>query len=141
MQTFVVDTNVVVAGLITNDRQSPVAQILDNMLSGRIIYLLSPDLLFEYRTVLNRPRIKIIHNLTIDEIDILITELTANAVWREPSTEVKAPDPGDSHLWSLLAYQPDSVLVTGDKLLLRNPPNFAKVLTAAEALKSKPSAK
>lgn len=134
MLVFIVDTNVVVAGLITNDEQSPVAQILDGMLTGRFIYLLSPDLLFEYRTVLNRPRIQKLHKLSVTEIDVLLTELTANAVWREPSANVPAPDPGDNHLWSLLAYQPDTILVTGDKLLLDNPPNFATVLTPAKAL-------
>ncbi len=135
MQAFIVDTNVVVAGLITNDGESPVAQILDGMLVGSIIYLLSPDLLFEYRAVLSRPRIKIIHKLPDNEIDELLTELIANAVWREPSTKVTAPDPGDNHLWSLLAYQPNTTLVTGDKLLLNNPPDFAQVLSAAEVLK------
>ncbi|MCP4431553.1 MAG: putative toxin-antitoxin system toxin component, PIN family [Gammaproteobacteria bacterium] len=135
MQAFIVDTNVVVAGLITNDGESPVAQILDGMLVGSIIYLLSPDLLFEYRAVLSRPRIKIIHKLSDNEIDELLTELIANAVWREPSAKVTAPDPGDNHLWSLLAYQPNTTLVTGDKLLLNNPPDFAQVLSAAEVLK------
>ncbi len=134
MQAFVIDTNVIVAGLITNDEQSPVAQILDGMLVGKFIYLLSPDLLFEYRTVLNRPRIQKLHKLSITEIDILLTELTADAVWKEPSTSVVAPDPGDNHLWSLLAYQPETMLVTGDKLLLENPPNFATVLTPAKAI-------
>ena len=134
MLVFIVDTNVVVAGLITNDEQSPVAQILDGKLTGRFIYLLSPDLLFEYRTVLNRPRIQKLHKLSVTEIDVLLTELTANAVWREPSANVPATDPGDNHLWSLLAYQPDTILVTGDKLLLDNPPNFATVLTPAKAL-------
>ncbi len=134
MQAYIVDTNIVVAALITNDAQSPVARILDGMLDGSIIYLLSPDLLFEYRTVLNRPRLKKLHTLLVSEIDTLLTELTANAVWREPPIKVDAPDPGDNHLWSLLAYQPEATLITGDKLLLPNPPAFAEVLTAAEVL-------
>jgi len=134
MQAFVVDTNVVVASLITNNTQSPVAQILDGMLTGKFVYLLSPDLLYEYRIVLNRPRLKELHKLSASEIDVLLTELTANAVWREPSVSVPAPDAGDNHLWSLLAYQPEATLITGDKLLLNNPPEFSKVITAAEAI-------
>lgn len=134
MQTLIIDTNIVVAGLLTRDISSPVAQILDGMLTGRFIYGLSPTLLFEYRAVFNRPKIRALHNLSIAEIDLLLTELTANAVWREPSVGVSAPDPGDNHLWSLLAHLPQSILVTGDKLLLNNPPEFAKVVTATEAL-------
>ena len=38
---FVVDTNVVVAGLITGANHSPVTSILDAMLSGALVFLLS----------------------------------------------------------------------------------------------------
>lgn len=52
---FVVDTNVVVAGLITGNDQSPVALILAAMVSGTMLNLMSPALLDEYRAVLLRP--------------------------------------------------------------------------------------
>ena len=53
--SYVIDTNIVAAGLITADADSPTALILDAMLSGEIIYLLSEDLLNEYFAVLRRP--------------------------------------------------------------------------------------
>lgn len=40
-----------------------------------------------------------------------------------------APDPGDAHLWALLARAPGSVLITGDALLPANPPPGAAVAT------------
>jgi predicted nucleic acid-binding protein len=43
LPTVIVDTNVVVAGLITKDPKATVCQILDAMLSGRLPYLLSVD--------------------------------------------------------------------------------------------------
>ena len=43
----VVDTNAVVAGLLTGVGRSPVASILDAMLSGTLLFLLSPELLAE----------------------------------------------------------------------------------------------
>ena len=46
-RTFVVDTNVVVAGLITGASDSPVRRVLDGMLAGAFRFLLSPDLLAE----------------------------------------------------------------------------------------------
>lgn len=58
---FVVDTNVVVAGLITGLSNSPVASVLDAMLSGSLLYLLSPELLEEYRSVLLRPKLAKLH--------------------------------------------------------------------------------
>ena len=127
----VVDTNVLVSGLITADDESPVCLILDAMLAGRIRFLLSADLLDEYREVLLRPKIKKLHALDQGEIDKILTEVVANGIWRETSGSEAAPDPGDSHLWRLLRTQPGSLLVTGDRLLLEQPPEFASVVSPA----------
>jgi len=126
---FVVDTNVLVAGLITGSSHSPVASVLDAMLSGTLIFLSSPALLDEYRSVLRRPKLATLHGLTEAQIDQLLAELTANAVWREPKQGSPAPDPGDDHLWALLSAYPGSILVTGDRLLLENPPKQSSVIS------------
>ncbi len=124
----IVDTNVVVSALITADPGASVCQVLDGMLSGSFVYLLSPDLLAEYRLVLLRPRLAQLHGLTSAEVDRLLEELVANAVWREPTHQTAAPDPGDKHLWSLLLMQPGAVLVTGDKLLIERAPAEGEVM-------------
>ena len=126
---FVVDTNVVAAGLITGAGRSPVALILDAMLSGSLLYLLSLDLLAEYRSVLLRPKLIKLHGLTELEIDRLVVELTSNAMWREPKPAPSAPDPGDDHLWALLDSYLGSVLITVDHLLLENPPVKSSVVS------------
>ncbi len=123
----IVDTNVIVSGLIGADSNSPPAQILDAMLDGDLLYLMSDDLLNEYSSVLRRPRLVRLHGRTDDEIDRLLTDLVANAIWREPITSGDAPDTGDDHLWALLASHPQGHLVTGDQLLLDNPPSGASV--------------
>jgi putative PIN family toxin of toxin-antitoxin system len=132
----VVDTNVVVAALLTADAASPPACILDRMLTGRVLYLLSPALLAEYRTVLLRPTIRDRHGLTVEEIDLLLEELVAGAIWREPGDGPPAPDPGDDHLWALAGCRPGACLVTGDRLLLDNPPEGVKVVTPRQFLDS-----
>ncbi len=123
------DTNVVVAGHVGADPNSRPSRILDAMLEGDHLYLLPSDLLAEYSAVLRRPRIARLHGLTEDELDRLLTELTADAVWRQPSTDVPAPESGDDHLWALLSCWPRSRLVTGDRHLVENPPTFADVAT------------
>ena len=128
-KVFVVDTNVVVSGMISVDPRSPPSQILDAMLDGRLLYLMSGALLSEYSAVLQRPGMVRLHQRTDNEIDQLLTDLAANAVWREPSTSDAVPDKGDNHLWALLASQPGSRLVTGDHLLLDNPPRPGSVVT------------
>ena len=126
---FVVDTNVVVAGLITGSSRSPVALILDAMLSGALLYLLSPELLDEYRSVLLRPKLTKLHGLAEAEVDRLLVELAANAMWREPNPASPAPDRGDDHLWALLGAFSGSILVIGDRLLLERPPASSSVIS------------
>ncbi|TRZ94654.1 MAG: putative toxin-antitoxin system toxin component, PIN family [Rhodocyclaceae bacterium] len=130
---FIVDTNVVVAGLITTQADSPTAQVLDAMLDGRLIYLLSADLLREYRAIVLRPKLARAHGLNETEIDTLLTEITANALWRDPPSDDlhQAPDPRDRHLWALLSCEPSAVLVTGDRLLQQNPRPGSSVISPA----------
>jgi len=119
---FIVDTNVLIAGLLTRRPDSPTVRLLDAMLDGSLMFLLSPELLAEYRAVLLRPRIASIHGLSESDVDALLTEITANAIWREPQPQpTPAPDSGDAHLWALLACEANAALITGDELLLRNP--------------------
>ncbi|MBS1269436.1 MAG: tRNA(fMet)-specific endonuclease VapC [Gammaproteobacteria bacterium] len=128
----VVDTNVLVGGLLAGTPSSPPAVVVDGMLAGRFPFLLSPPLLAEYRVVLLRPRLRLLHGLSDEEADYLLVELVANAIWHElPSIEgaAAAPDPGDDHLWHLLNTVEGALLVTGDRLLLDNPPDFASVLS------------
>lgn len=130
---FIIDTNVLVAGLITSEARSPTANILDAMLSGSMLYLLSPELLQEYRDVLMRPMLTRLHGLNELEIDQILTEIAANAIWREskPYKDHPSPDPGDAHLWSLLASEPTAVLITGDRLLIENPKPQSTIISPA----------
>jgi uncharacterized protein len=120
---FIIDTNVVVAGLLTSHADSPVARILDGMLGASFPFVVSQALLAEYRAVLARPRLQKLHGLSEAEIDVILTDLVRHAIVLAPvSTEAAtlAPDSGDQFLWNLLATRADLVLVTGDKLLLQD---------------------
>lgn len=126
----IIDTNVIVAGLITTDTQSPVARILDAALAGKIPCLISTPLLREYRQVLLRPRISELHRLAEGEIDGILLTIAENAIVREPDwANISAPDIGDQHLWNLLAVEKKAILVTGDRRLLENPPEDYSVLS------------
>ncbi|MGD0959175.1 MAG: putative toxin-antitoxin system toxin component, PIN family [Methylomonas sp.] len=125
----IIDTNVVVSGLISGDPQALVCRVLDGMLTASFIYLVSPALLDEYREVLLRPKLKKCHGLSVVEVDRILEDIVANAIWREPDQSLAAPEPGDDHLWALMATHKGCVLVTGDRLLLENPPDFASVIS------------
>jgi putative PIN family toxin of toxin-antitoxin system len=132
LPTAVIDTNIVVAGLLTGDAGSPTAKILDGMRRGVFPFLLSTALLTEYREVLLRPKIRKAHGLSEREIDLVLTEIATHAIVREPEAAAGAPDPRDSHLWALGVGVPGSVLVTGDLALASNPPPGSKVLSAKQ---------
>ena len=124
---LIIDTSVLVAGILSNNIDSSTARIVNAMLEGRIMHLLSPALLQEYREVLLRPKLCKLHGLSKAEVDQILSEITANAIWREPAESHSAPDPGDDHLWSLL-QSTDAILVTGDQLLLDNLPRAASTI-------------
>ena len=105
------------------------------MLTGELRILISVDLLAEYREVLLRPAIRSRHRLTESEIDVILTAIAENAVVDEgvvPPSPSPPPDPGDLHLWSILASRNDAVLVTGDMALIDNSPDWAAIVTPAD---------
>jgi putative PIN family toxin of toxin-antitoxin system len=124
----VIDTNVVVAGLLTGSVESPTARILDGMCKSAFPFLLSTDLLAEYREVLLRKRIRTLHALSERDVDTLLTLIAANAIIREPEPRTRAPDTKDDHLWSLVQSEANCVLVTGDHALVACPPPRSHVL-------------
>lgn len=123
-QAVVVDTNVVVAGLLTGNAASPVARILDGMLAATFPFVVSEALLAEYRTVLVRPALRKLHGLTVAEVEALLTDIAQDAIVPVPMAvpvapaAQPAPDPGDQGLRDLLAARADLLLATGDKALL-----------------------
>lgn len=125
----IVDTNVVVAGLVTARADSPVARVLDGMLAAAFPFALSESLLAEYRTVLGRTALRKAHGLTADELDAVLVNLAQHAVVLEPMRAARAPEPGDQHLWDLLAAREDLILVTGDKRLQRDRMMGTRVLS------------
>lgn len=134
----VIDTNVVGGGLLTRTPTSPLVTIFDGMLAGHFPFALSPALLAAYRGVLLRARIRSLHGLSEQNVDRLLVELTVAARWREPSaaTSQSAPEPGDEHLWRLLATLDAGVLVTGDRRLFTQPPERASVLSPRSFVES-----
>ncbi len=133
----VVDTNVVVSGILTSGIDAPTSRILDSMLSGSLRFALSIELLAEYRSVLLRKKIRSRHGLDEAQIDTILTAIAENAVICEPANPPSfPPDHGDLHLWALLAASPGAILVTGDQDLVDNPPDWASVITPRTFLSS-----
>ena len=129
----IVDTNVVVAGLLTGIDASPAlaksARMLDDMLMAAFPFVVSEALLAEYRAVLVRPGLRKLHGLTVEEVETLLTDIAQHAIVLAPVVAPPAPDPGDQLLWELLAARADLALVTGDQALQRNAGMQARVMS------------
>ena len=119
------------SALLTGRSDAPTARILDAMLRGGFPFLLSMELLREYRSVLLRPKIQKRHGLDESEIEVVLTELVVNARLRDPERLVLERR-GDDHLWALLAFEPECVLVTGDRALAAAPRGRGRVLSPRE---------
>ncbi|UUZ78000.1 PIN domain-containing protein [Polaromonas sp. P1(28)-13] len=88
---FIIDTNVVVAGLLTAHADSPVARILDGMLGAAFPFVVSEALLAEYRAVLVRPRLCKLHGLSSAEVDAILTDLARHAIVLAPISTAATP--------------------------------------------------
>ena len=128
--TVIVDTNVVVAGFPTGVNALPVARILRGMLGATFPFVVSEALLAEYRDVLARPNVCRLHGLGAGALETMVAGIARHAIVLAPPLTTPAPDPGDQMLWDLLAARADLVLVTGDKLLLRDRGMRGRVVSA-----------
>lgn len=110
----VIDTNVLVSSLITEDDRSPTMAVLRAIKDKKITPVYSAYLLDEYREVLSRDKFKVSKESTT-----LVMELfTKNGICFEPETKsIVLPDMDDAPIY-LIAMQTrslDSYLVTGNK--------------------------
>ena len=55
----VIDTNVIVASLLTRNHDSATARVMDAVYSGKVTPLVCDEMLAEYADVLYRPRLKL----------------------------------------------------------------------------------
>jgi uncharacterized protein len=147
MLVAVIDTNVVVSGVLAGAGPSANGRILDAMLAGSLRFVISEVLLAEYRQVLLRPAIATRHGLTEVEVDGLLEDLVLQAMLCEPpvpgerdplaeSTDPLAP--GDEHLLALIRAWAGVVLVTGDRRLREAVASRYSVATPAEFAASLP---
>jgi predicted nucleic acid-binding protein len=146
----VVDTNVLVSGVFGAGKETPPQRIVAAMLAGMVRFLVSEELVFEYRRVLLLPGILLRHGLDEAEVDEFLGCLLEHAAIRKAPIEVRETDDrlpvprvsGDEHIIALLRTEPRAVLVTGDRILaeaigswreVHSPAELAAALDAASA--------
>ena len=128
MKHWVIDTNVVVSGLL-NPRGHP-ARILNAVADGRLKMVLDARILAEYRDVLSRPRFK----LAPERITALLGAFRSQMIVMPVPLPTSAPDPDDVIFVEAALATTEKTIVTGN--LADYPPEIlhgARVLTPAQA--------
>ena len=128
MKRWVIDTNVVVSGLL--NPHGPSARVLDAVLDGRLKLVYDARILAEYRDVLHRPRLK----LAPDKITAFLNGLQGQTKVTPSPLAVAGPDADDIVFVEATLATTDKTIVTGN--LADYPPEIlhgARVLTPAQA--------
>lgn len=128
MRLWVIDTNVVVSGLL--NPHGPSARVLDAVLDGRVKLVYDARILAEYRDVLRRPRLK----LAPAKIAAFLTGLQSQMIVTPSTLSVAGPDADDIVFVEAALATTDRTIVTGN--LAHYPPEIlhgVRVLTPAQA--------
>lgn len=128
MRHWVIDTNVVVSGLLTP--QGPSARVLDAMLDGRLKLVYDARILAEYRDVLRRPRLK----LAPAKIQAFLKGVLGQTMVVPHPVTANAPDVEDIVFVEAALATIDQTIVTGN--LAHYPAEIlhgVRVLTPAQA--------
>jgi uncharacterized protein len=129
MKQWVIDTNVVVSGLLAP--ASPPAQILRGVTDGLIRIVYDARILAEYRDVLNRPYLGIVPA----KIAAFIADLHRQKLVSTLRRLHEGPDPDDLMFIEVALATPQKTIITGN---IRDFPRAirhgVRILTPAQAL-------
>ena len=122
----VVDTNVVVSGMIAKNMDSPTVSVLDYLTEKAITPLYCDEILKDYSDVLCREKF----HLPKEKVEKFIEMVKSDGIAsnRVPSKEI-LPDPKDVVFYEVALSKEDSFLVTGN---IRHFPQVDFVVTPAE---------
>jgi putative PIN family toxin of toxin-antitoxin system len=119
MLRVVVDTNVIVSGIIS--KKGAPAQVLDGWMDGKFALLISEAIIAEVVRVLSEPRLKKTFNITAERIACLAEALRGESIVVPGEADVSGSvpaDPSDEKFLSAALDGDADVIISGDKDLL-----------------------
>jgi putative PIN family toxin of toxin-antitoxin system len=108
MKCWVIDTNVVVSGLMSAN--GPCARVLEAVMDGRIKLVFDARIMAEYRDVLCRPRLK----LDPKHVMGFLLSLEGQMSVVPERLAAGGPDPDDMPFIEVALAVPDRTIVTGN---------------------------
>jgi putative PIN family toxin of toxin-antitoxin system len=118
MLKIVLDTNVLISGIITS--HGPAAKIIEAVQAGRLILCTSANLLQEFSEVILRPKMLRKYSELGIHADALLDYLRANAILVSgiPTQAVIAADPDDDYVIACAIDGEADYIISGDRHLL-----------------------
>lgn len=132
MDFLIIDTNIILTGLMSDDPGSLCSKILLKMTEGGLPYLLSDSLLDEYRRKADHEKIRTRIGLTDEELLEVMDQVRKQGTMVTPHSYGLSPDPADNHVWDILLDREDAILLTYDKRLIKSPPEGRVVITPGD---------
>lgn len=113
MTFAVIDTNVLVASLLTRNHDSATARVMDAVYALRVVPILNDEMFSEYRNVLHRPRL----HLDSAKCDSVLSFFAAAGMFLDTvRVDMEMPDEKDRVFYeiALAGQDKEAWLVTGN---------------------------
>ena len=124
----VIDTNVIVSALLTQNRESTTYQVVESVMNGVITPLFNSEIIDEYEEVLSRPKF----GLSADKVRSFISMFRAHGLESARlHCDESFPDIDDAVFYEVAISQDSSYLVTGN---VKHFPKKAFVVSPAEMM-------
>ena len=124
MRKVVIDTNILVSALLSSHEDSATVKVLRLLFSGRIIPVITADIVSEYSDVLSRSKF----GFPKDIVSVLLAEIQRKAIIIAPShTDDKLPDEKDRPFFEAMLFDDEYFLVTGNT---KHFPEHKRIMTA-----------
>lgn len=126
----IIDTNVIIASLLTSHEDSATAKVMDLFYNDKINVYYSDDIYKEYEDVINRPKF----NFDKDKIEAILLYIKQNAIKFNPEAiEAEMIDIKDKPFYEIVLDEriKDSKLITGN---IKHFPSNPKIITPIEFL-------
>ena len=124
----VIDTNVIVSALKTNNPDAPTLGVLRAAFEGNITLLYNAEIFDEYDEVLHREKF----GFAEDRIQIILTYIREYGILTSKTpSELDFPDEDDRVFYEVSLSQEDSYVVTGN---LKHYPIQPRIVTPAQMM-------
>ena len=129
MTYAVIDTNVLVSGLITHHPDAATAKVVRLLLENAFVPMFDADIIAEYEDVLHRSKFPIQKNVA----NALIAHIIENGVEASRVNSMETmPDEDDRVFYEVTLSMENSFLVTGN---IKHYPNSPRVISPSDFVK------